>query len=555
MKKHLYVLAILAFGLHSCGPTYVVHQAPPPEYAPPPEPASQPAPEPPPVEVSYQSFYDQLAPYGQWINNPSYGYVWMPNVGPDFKPYATNGHWVYTDAGWTWASNYSWGWATFHYGRWFYEDGYGWMWIPGQEWAPAWVSWRQSSDYYGWAPLAPSNGPAAVSINISIGGGGYNPPSHYWNFVPTRYVTSPQVNNYYVNEQRNVTIINNTTVINNTYVNNNTTNITNNNIRNTNITNNNVTNNNVTNNITNNNINNNITNNRVNNTVNNYGGGPNPTDVSRYTGSAVRAVPLRTSATPGEQATGNGLAIYRPRVAAAPQNNSGGNNTLRPAPGRVQTLGNVRPVNTSVYNGNSNNTPNNPAINNRPAGNTNSGSTPNNGGNATAPNQNYNRPVTNPATTPVNTPAANNNNQPNNNFRQSPNQPNQYQSNQNRVTTPAATPAATPNNAGNNPAYNNGRPANNQPVRNNQPVSQPQQANQPVNQGNPRPVSQPARPGYQPANQQAGQQGNFNRNRFQAPATPQNQQQRANTTPPKPAPRPVTRPVAPPKDTEKKDNK
>src|SRR5450432_1271286 len=351
MKKLLFASTCLALALSSCGPVYVVHQDPPPQ--------ADPAPA-PPQEVSYQSFYDQLAPYGQWIDDPGYGYVWMPNVGPEFKPYATNGHWVYTDEGWTWASEYSWGWAAFHYGRWFYQDGYGWMWIPGHEWAPAWVSWRNSSDYYGWAPLGPN-----VSINVSIGGG-YNPPPHYWCFVPHEYVASPQVNNYYVNESRNTTIINNTTVINNTT-------IINNNTRNTNITNNNTV------------INNNT---RINNRS--YAGGPNPEDVGRFTGSQLRPVALRESNTPGERVNGGELAIYRPRInpATAPNMNRGGAGTgnansgpdTRPtvAPARAQPLNNVRPANTMRYN-NGFNSPNNnngnPAMSNgQPAVSTPAGS-------------------------------------------------------------------------------------------------------------------------------------------------------------------------------------
>ena len=141
--KNIYFLLAASLFIASCGPTTVVQDS------------YQPAPAPVAPEVSYQSFYDQLSPYGNWINYPGYGYVWMPNTGPDFQPYATNGNWIYTNAGWTWASNYSWGWAPFHYGRWFYENGYGWMWVPGNEWAPAWVSWRGGGDYYGWAPLVP----------------------------------------------------------------------------------------------------------------------------------------------------------------------------------------------------------------------------------------------------------------------------------------------------------------------------------------------------------------------------------------------------------------
>lgn len=105
------------------------------------------------VSVSYQTFYDDLSPYGEWIDNPDYGYVWHPDVN-DFRPYSSGGHWVWTDEyGWMWASDYEWGWAPFHYGRWVADNYYGWMWVPGYEWSPAWVEWRTGGDYYGWAPL------------------------------------------------------------------------------------------------------------------------------------------------------------------------------------------------------------------------------------------------------------------------------------------------------------------------------------------------------------------------------------------------------------------
>ena len=116
-----------------------------------------------PTDISYQQFYDDLSPYGDWVPYQNYGYVWVPNE-MGFRPYYNNGHWVYTDYGWTWVSNYSWGWAPFHYGRWLYDDAYGWMWVPGYEWAPAWVSWRSNGDYYGWAPLGPG-----MDINVNFG--------------------------------------------------------------------------------------------------------------------------------------------------------------------------------------------------------------------------------------------------------------------------------------------------------------------------------------------------------------------------------------------------
>ncbi|MBS1606913.1 MAG: hypothetical protein JST42_29930, partial [Bacteroidetes bacterium] len=306
MKKHLYILSFAAIGFAACGPVYVVHQDPPPAQAPAPLPPPPPQVDPP--EVTYQNFYDDLSPYGQWIDDPNYGYVWLPDVGPDFKPYATNGHWVYTDEGWAWDSGYPWGWAAFHYGRWFFQDGYGWMWVPGNEWAPAWVSWRNSDEYYGWAPMGPS-----VSYGAAYGGG-YAPPPYYWSFVPHRYIASPQVNNYYVRETNNVTIINRTTVINNTTIINNTRNVR-------------------------------------------YSAGPDAGEVGRYSGASVRPMSIRNGRNPGDRSDNGSFTVYRPRVNGAVENRPGsasyGGRQIAPA--RVQSLGNARPVNRTVYGNGSDN--------------------------------------------------------------------------------------------------------------------------------------------------------------------------------------------------------
>ncbi|HVZ55409.1 MAG TPA: DUF6600 domain-containing protein [Chitinophagaceae bacterium] len=162
-------------------------------------------------EVTYQEFYDELSPYGRWIDYPDYGYVWCPDTGPDFRPYSTNGHWVWSDEyEWIWVSDYDWGWAPFHYGRWFDDPMYGWLWVPGYEWSPAWVTWRTGGDYYGWAPLMPG---ISIGINFSIGR--YAPPVDYWCFAPRQYITSPRLYGYCLPRRQNVTIINQTTIINN----------------------------------------------------------------------------------------------------------------------------------------------------------------------------------------------------------------------------------------------------------------------------------------------------------------------------------------------------
>jgi len=142
------------------------------------------------VTISFQTFYDELSPYGEWIYAPDYGYVWRPYFDrPDaFRPYSSGGNWALTEYGWTWISDYRWGWATFHYGRWYFDDFLGWMWIPGFEWAPAWVTWGTYNDYYGWAPMGPD---IYVSVNFN-----WFAPDPWWTFVPRRHFCSHHWRNY-----------------------------------------------------------------------------------------------------------------------------------------------------------------------------------------------------------------------------------------------------------------------------------------------------------------------------------------------------------------------
>ena len=96
----------------------------------------------PGASVSFQVFYDDLSPYGQWIEDPNYGNVWVPSESNGFRPYDTNGHWVMTEYGNMWVSDYAWGWAPFHYGRWFNHPRRGWCWAPDRVWGSSWVCWQ-----------------------------------------------------------------------------------------------------------------------------------------------------------------------------------------------------------------------------------------------------------------------------------------------------------------------------------------------------------------------------------------------------------------------------
>jgi hypothetical protein len=125
--------------------------------------------------------YEDLAPYGSWVNVASYGSVWCPDVSSAWEPY-TVGYWVYTDDGWFWVSEDPWGSLPYHYGRWAFDTDYGWVWVPGDAWAPAWVAWRYGAGWVGWAPLPPD---VSWQPQVGLDLAGYDLDSHIdrWYFT------------------------------------------------------------------------------------------------------------------------------------------------------------------------------------------------------------------------------------------------------------------------------------------------------------------------------------------------------------------------------------
>jgi hypothetical protein len=143
--------------------------------------------------ADYDTFYEDLQPYGSWYETPDYGYVYQPTVvvqDSSWRPY-TRGRWACTNLGWNWVSDEPFGWACFHYGRWALLDGRGWVWVPGDEWAPSWVCWREGSEHVGWAPLPPETlcyrgrgWDSSVEAEFGIG-------SLCFSFVPRRHMADP----------------------------------------------------------------------------------------------------------------------------------------------------------------------------------------------------------------------------------------------------------------------------------------------------------------------------------------------------------------------------
>ena len=205
--------------LGAVGCTVVHDPAPPPVYEPPAAPVVQEEIryEAPPPDV-YAEYERDLSPYGRWVRT-DYGKCWSPYAQPPgWRPY-TVGHWDDTFRGWCWASEgpeADWGVITYHYGRWYVDRYYGWLWVPGAVWAPAWVSWREGGGYCGWYPLPPQVGDG-VNVRVETVDR-YCPPERYV-YCDERYVNEPSV--YRHVEHQDVTIINRTTNITNiTYVDN-----------------------------------------------------------------------------------------------------------------------------------------------------------------------------------------------------------------------------------------------------------------------------------------------------------------------------------------------
>jgi hypothetical protein len=149
--------------------------------------------------AAFGIFFSTLNPHGQWVELDYGLVVWRPTIiKRGWAPYRI-GHWVWTIDGWYWDSYEPFGHVTYHYGRWYHDNYYGWIWIPDYEWAPAWVEWRYDDVYIGWAPLPPY---ARFSINIGIHyTHSYYTPYHHWHFVTFRYFNQPYVYKHFVGHQ------------------------------------------------------------------------------------------------------------------------------------------------------------------------------------------------------------------------------------------------------------------------------------------------------------------------------------------------------------------
>lgn len=161
-----------------------------------------------PAEVSFQELKTRLAPHGKWLVSERYGSVWQPSVArTGWNPYY-DGHWVVTDVGQTWVSDYPWGALPYHYGTWALESRRGWVWVPGDTWAPSWVVFRTGPDVIGWAPVAPG-----FAVGAAIGSEPDADASFV--FLPSRQFFAPRVGASALPASRTATLVDTTKIVRN----------------------------------------------------------------------------------------------------------------------------------------------------------------------------------------------------------------------------------------------------------------------------------------------------------------------------------------------------
>lgn len=150
----------------------------------------------------YDKYYDRdmygaddLDAYGDWVYTKKYGYVWKP-FGSATRPYSDwspyrYGQWRWVPPyGWTWVNDEPWGWATYHHGRWIWDDGY-WAWTPYGEiryarswWFPALVVVSIFNSNVCWYPLPYSYGYYNYNSYWYSNGGGWRNGRGHGNHGP-----------------------------------------------------------------------------------------------------------------------------------------------------------------------------------------------------------------------------------------------------------------------------------------------------------------------------------------------------------------------------------
>ena len=133
-----------------------------------------------------------LNEYGEWITINNYSNIWHPYAVNSWIPY-DNGHWVYSNSSWMWISYEPFGWIVYHYGEWYDDPFYGWVWITTDNiWSPANVRWVTYGDYICWVPLGP--------CEVHYGNPWEQNQTKYWHIVKASDFTKDNIRDYRIIE-------------------------------------------------------------------------------------------------------------------------------------------------------------------------------------------------------------------------------------------------------------------------------------------------------------------------------------------------------------------
>jgi hypothetical protein len=156
-----------------------------------------------PREIRY--YADDLDDNGEWIYvDETSSWCWRPTgVSAEWRPY-WHGRWGAYAGGMTWVSDEPWGYVTYHHGRWGWGTSFGWYWIPGVHYSPAWVAWNTFDSYFGWAPLGYWNAPCTWGYGAWGGG-------HCWNVVNMGHIGRSHLHTHTHSDMNIIRTFNHTT--------------------------------------------------------------------------------------------------------------------------------------------------------------------------------------------------------------------------------------------------------------------------------------------------------------------------------------------------------
>ncbi len=146
------------------------------------------------VDQNLRYYAADLDDSGDWRYESDINvHVWVPSVNTGWSPYH-NGYWTSANRSLTWVSYDQFGWVTHHYGNWGWNLRWGWYWIPGRFYSPAWVAWNSYDNYVGWCPLGYWRTPFYYDRHYRHNTLIVNNYNHHWNYVNVREVHHRRVN-------------------------------------------------------------------------------------------------------------------------------------------------------------------------------------------------------------------------------------------------------------------------------------------------------------------------------------------------------------------------